>query len=80
MLPVQRCVAWLADNVVLAIGPDCAVHMQLETLQAESEAEAAKRAEQDEELRRFGLFPFLPSVFSRQLLFLNSAAQGLEVC
>ena len=52
MLPVQRCVAWLAHNVVLAIGPDCAVHMQLETLQAESEAEAAKRAEQDEELRR----------------------------
>lgn len=74
MLPVQRCVAWLAQKVVLAIGTNCAVHIQLETLQAESEAEAAKCAEQDEELRRCGLFPSCHS----PLLFLNSAAQGLE--
>jgi hypothetical protein len=80
MLPVQRCVAWLAHNVVLAIGPDCAVHMQLETLQAESEAEAAKRAEQDEELRRFGLFPSCHSSSQGNFCFSIALHRVWKVC
>ena len=57
LVPVHCCRAWHAQNNVLAMGTDCVVHMQLESLQAEGEAEAAKRVEQDEELRRCGLFP-----------------------
>lgn len=62
----------------LAMDAECAVHMQLESLQAESEAEAAKRAEQDEELRRCGLFPSCLPPSQGCLLFLVSAAQGLK--